>query len=177
MKNRKINRLKWYDYSQNWYYFVTFCTNKREEIFWIIVDNKMILNQYGEIVKNQIKWLSMQYKYVFFDDVIIMPNHVHCILIINEEMFYPSVSMAWFSINLTEKIKPLYELIWALKTTSSKIIHNNGLKEFKWQRSFYDHIIQNTIALNNIRQYIQYNPQKWELEKDRNHLSNIFLSD
>ncbi|RKY35910.1 MAG: hypothetical protein DRP78_04940 [Candidatus Omnitrophota bacterium] len=48
------------------------------------------------------------------------------------------------------KIKSLSSLIGAFKTTSSKLIHKNGMFDFTWQRSFYDHIIRNDRSLNNI---------------------------
>ncbi len=64
------------------------------------------------------------------------------------------------------KIKSLSELVGAFKTISSKEIHQSGFKDFRWQRSFYDHIIRNEKSLYKIRQYIQQNPLRWEIEKD-----------
>jgi hypothetical protein len=63
------------------------------------------------------------------------------------------------------KIKSLSELIGAFKTTSSKLIHQNGLPEFRWQRSFYDHIIRNEKSLDNIIQYIRNNPKNWQSDE------------
>jgi len=63
--------------------------------------------------------------------------------------------------NDTIKIKPLSELIGALKTTSSKWIHRNGFNNFKWQRSFYDHIIRDEKSYFVIQNYINQNPAKW----------------
>ncbi|MFH1946681.1 MAG: transposase [Candidatus Magasanikbacteria bacterium] len=65
------------------------------------------------------------------------------------------------------KIKPLSELIGALKTTSSKYIHHNGFENFKWQRSFYDHIIRDEKSFFAIQNYINKNPAKWW--RDRNN--------
>ncbi|MEA1937368.1 MAG: transposase, partial [Patescibacteria group bacterium] len=73
----------------------------------------------------------------------------------------------------TRKIKPLSELIGALKTTSSRLIHQYGLSEFQWQRNFYDHIIRNEKELDKIRKYIFENPLKWEL--NRNNPENLFM--
>ena len=75
--------------------------------------------------------------------------------------------------NEKSKIKPLSQIIGAFKTTSSKIIHETGLTEFTWQRSYYDHIIRDEKSLNNIREYILQNPQKWELEKE--NVENMFM--
>ena len=62
------------------------------------------------------------------------------------------------------KIKPIPELIGAFKTTSSKLIHKAGLKQFKWHKSYYDHIIRDEIALYNIRKYIIENPVREGLD-------------
>jgi REP element-mobilizing transposase RayT len=61
------------------------------------------------------------------------------------------------------KIKPLPELIGAYKTTVSKRIHMSGDVEFKWQKSYHDHIIRNIKSLNNIKHYIETNPKNWLL--------------
>ncbi|HCC23861.1 TPA: hypothetical protein DF272_06835, partial [Candidatus Falkowbacteria bacterium] len=71
----------------------------------------------------------------------------------------------------TWKIKSLSELVGAFKTTSSKSIHQMGLENFRWHRSFYDHIIRDEESLGNIRQYIRNNPIKWAL--DRNNQDNF----
>jgi REP element-mobilizing transposase RayT len=71
------------------------------------------------------------------------------------------------------KIKPLSDVIGAFKTTSSKLIHQMGLLEFNWQRSFYDHIIRNEKILNKIRQYIEFNPAQWY--HDRNNPKNLWM--
>jgi hypothetical protein len=63
------------------------------------------------------------------------------------------------------KIKPLSELIGAYKTTVSKQIHLTGFIEFKWQRSFYEHIIRDEESLVKISDYIFNNPENWEQDK------------
>ena len=60
------------------------------------------------------------------------------------------------------KIKPLSELIGAYKTTVSKQIHQAGFIEFKWQRSFYEHIIHDEKSFETISDYIFNNPENWE---------------
>ena len=204
LPNRKLNRLKDYDYSQEGYYFVTTCTKNHEHFFGKIENDKIILNKYGEIVERQWLWLENQYNYINLDVYIIMPNHFHGILIISHSrdrsrpvptmgkpvptmgkpvpttMGKPVPTMgkpvpAMGKPVPAKKIKTLSELIGAFKTTSSKLIHQNGLINFAWQRSFYDHIILDPKSLFNIRKYIKNNPPKWALEQTRKHLSNIEL--
>ena len=160
--HRQSMRLKDYDYSQDGYYFVTICVKNKTEYFGEIINGKMILNEYGEIAKKQWLWLAEQYDYVKLDEWIIMLNHLHGILIIEND-----------SDQQMRKIKPLSELIGAFKTTSSNLIHQNGLSEFQWQRNYYDRIIRNEKELAKIRKYIFENPLKWEL--DRNNPENLFM--
>ena len=63
------------------------------------------------------------------------------------------------------KIKSLSEIVGAFKTTSSKLIHQSGLNEFQWQRSFYDHIIRNDEELIRISDYIEKNPLLWKQDE------------
>jgi putative transposase len=59
------------------------------------------------------------------------------------------------------KYKPLDQIIGAFKTTSSKLIHQSGYNDYAWQRSYYDHIVRDTVSLNRIRQYIIDNLINW----------------
>ena len=68
--------------------------------------------------------------------------------------------------SIPPKVKSLSSLIGAFKTTSSKMIHHMGLNEFKWQKSFHDHIIRNNRSLEKIRGYIMHNPLAWENDKE-----------
>ncbi len=174
MKNRKRNRMKGFDYSSNNIYFVTICVQNRECCFGYVgtgrdlsvhhpenhhPENQMVdlfmmqmnLNVIGEIVQAKINWLQEQYKYVIIHNYVVMPNHVHIVIEID------SIKVKDSSV----KIKSLSSLIGAFKTVSSKFIHQQGLESFAWQRSFHDHIIKNEKAYDNIMNYIDLNPQKW----------------
>ena len=169
MKNRKSNRLKNYNYSQNGIYFLTICTKNRKEFFGEIKNGKMYLNDYGKIVEKC--WLDLpnHYKNCILDTCVIMPNHIHTIIEINNIL------------NVGTGFKPvptghsLSEIIRGFKTFSSKYI--NKLKNpniFQWQRSFYDHVIRNETSLNKIREYIIENPKMWERDRN-NNTQNIFI--
>jgi len=182
--NRKANRYKTYNYFSSGYYFVTICTKDRLSFFGKIEDGKMILNECGEVVRERWLWLQDQYNYIKYGEHAIMPNHFHGILIIDtvgtgrDLSFNPSnnngldhapkgnnIIRTGRDLSL-QKIKPLSELIGAFKATSSKLIHQTGLNEFRWQRSFYDHIIRNESSLNNIRDYIIKNSLNWDTDKN-----------
>jgi REP element-mobilizing transposase RayT len=197
MKNhpdRKPNRLKNYDYSQDGFYFVTICTQNREYFFGEIENTEMQSNEYRKITEKC--WLEIpdHFPNVILDEFIIMPNHVHFIVIIANNNVNVgnannnvNVGNANNNVNVgNANLRPLQQYDRS-KMYLSKIIH--GFKssitreirkqfndyKFAWQRSFYDHIIRNEKSLFQIRKYIQNNPLKWKLEKDRDrdHLSNI----
>ena len=167
MLNRKANRYKNYDYSSNGYYFVTICTKGRLEYFGKVIDENMILNKYGAIVQQRWLWLQDHFDYVRCGEYVVMPNHFHGILIIDADFNVVNVVRTSRDLSLPQrKIKSLSELIGAFKTTSSKLIHQSGFKEFRWQRSFHDHIIRDAKSLNNISQYIIDNPENWKNDEN-----------
>jgi REP element-mobilizing transposase RayT len=163
-QKRKRNRLKEYDYSNVGYYFVTICVNDRKDYFGKIENARCVLNGFGECVKNILERISVLYPYIEIDYYVIMPYHIHIIIIID-----PSNVVTGRDLSLQnkpkQKIKSLSEIIGAFKTMSSKELHKKGLTEFKWQRSFYDRIIRNERELYQIRKYIEQNPLSLEIEK------------
>lgn len=153
-------RLKYWDYTNSGYYFVTICTKNRECWFGEIINNKMQPNHYADIVCNQWRWLENQYAYIHLDQNIVMPDHTHAIIQINKPVETGrDLSLQSPSAGQSQrpKIKSLSELIGAFKTTSSKQIHRAGLPEFIWQSRFYDRIIRSEKELNNVREYIRNN--------------------
>jgi REP element-mobilizing transposase RayT len=111
----------------------------------------MQLNEFGLIVEERILWLEQQYPYVEIHNHQVMPNHFHLILEID------SLKVK----DLELKIKSLSSLIGAMKTTSSKLIHDTNFNDFAWHRSFHDHIIKNEQSYGNIYNYISNNPVNW----------------
>ncbi len=150
MKNRKRNRLREFNYSSDGYYFITTCVKNRKNYFGNIENNEMILNNFGIIVKNC--WLDLPRHYINckLDEFIIMPNHFHAIIIIENN-------------DNDLKRHGISEFVRAFKTFSSKKINYllNGEK-FQWQKSYYDNIIRNEKSLSEIRNYIIYNPLNWK---------------
>ena len=167
-EKRKRNRLKEYDYSQAGYYFVTICVNDRNDYFGKIVGIKCVLNQFGKSAKYILENIPVLYPYVELDYYVIMPDHIHIIIIIDPSENVSVVTSRDLSLDkkAKPKIKSLSEIIGAFKTMSSKELHKKGLVEFKWQRSFYDRVIRNEKELFLIRQYIKQNPLRLEIEKD-----------
>ncbi|TAL67119.1 MAG: hypothetical protein EPN82_16235 [Bacteroidetes bacterium] len=84
MRNRKSNRLFDYDYSNEGLYYVTLCTKERIEWFGKINNYKILLDDYGVIVKNFWEDIPKHYNNVLIDEYVIIPNHIHGIIIINK---------------------------------------------------------------------------------------------
>src|SRR3989338_8854106 len=82
--HRRSIRLSGYDYSQAGAYFVTICTQNRQCLFGEIVDGKMRLNEYGWVVAKCWEWLGWQYQHVDLDGWVVMPNHLHGVIMIGD---------------------------------------------------------------------------------------------
>ena len=116
--------------------------------------------------------ISDNHKNVFIDTYVIMPNHVHAIIAIDvsvNKLFSKGQALG-LSLH-----KTLSKIICDFKSFASrkinKIIENN--EKFKWQRSFYDHIIRNDKSLSNVRRYIMDNPKRWD--RDENNIQNTII--
>jgi hypothetical protein len=88
-KERKSPRLKEYDYLNGGYYFVTICTHKMGRWLGKVDNEKMYLNKFGEIVRDCRIDLPEHYKNCELDEFIIMPNHFHGIIIIDNSLLVP----------------------------------------------------------------------------------------
>jgi REP-associated tyrosine transposase len=162
MKNRKPNRLKFYDYSNAGWYYVIICTKDHKNHFGKIENYKMILNQIGNIVDESWDMIETLHRNIELDYYVIMPNHVHGIIIIND------VGDAKFALLTVDRTKmELSKLIQQFKRALTLKIKSMKYKsKFKWQHSSYDRIIRNEKELFKIRKYIEQNPLRWELEKE-----------
>ncbi|MBK9098411.1 MAG: transposase [bacterium] len=184
---RRSIRLKEFDYSTPWWYYVTVCTYERKYLFGKIVKGKMVLNEFGKIV--EVEWLKTKEirNNVDLDYYVIMPNHLHGNIIINGrgELNSPQGMNLRLELNSTgnnesrriqyaptnDKFKSpsqsLGAIIRGFKSAVTKRIReltkNTELKI--WQRNYYEHIIRNEVDLQNIRNYIELNPLKWELDE------------
>ncbi len=156
IRERKLLRLKGYDYATPGAYFITTNVHGRKDEFGFIENGMMKLLEFGKIVEQQWKWLFHKYVYLKMDEYIVIPNHFHGIIIIDPVRNGRDRSVR------DKKNKPIPELIGAFKTTSSKLIHNTGNENFKWQKSFYDVIIRDDESLHRITDYIKNNPANWD---------------
>jgi putative transposase len=162
--HRRLTRLKEYDYSQPGGYFITICTKERECLFGEIENDQMKVNNYGQIV--QLSWLDLpqHYSNVQLDSFVIMPNHIHGIIFLEDVGAGLKPAPTVFK----DKRYPLSEIVRAFKTFSSKGINKlrNMPGKSVWQRNYYEHVIRRDESLEKIREYIENNPLRWALDQE-----------
>jgi len=140
---RKNPRLKEYDYTLGGYYFITICTKDKLHYFGEVSDKKMQLNDIGKLAQKSIRKMEEIYKTIKLDKFVVMPNHLHMIIIIDKET----------EISISRIIKQYKEYI------------TKQIGESIWQKSYYDHIIRNEKDYFRIWKYIDENILKWSLDK------------
>jgi REP element-mobilizing transposase RayT len=156
------SRLKDWDYSSPGGYFVTICTKHKKPILSRVVDEDIKLSPYGMIVADEWKKGPVLHPSVALDEYVIMPNHLHGIIIFQEIVETPRRGVSGGSVH---KQVSLSAIINHFKSACTKRIRASGMTQFSWQSRFYDHIIRDEIDLGRIREYIQQNPARWMLDE------------
>ena len=168
-QRRRSIRLRGYDYSQAGAYFVTMVVQGRACLFGEIVDGNMCLNNTGLLVSDAWQWLGTQYPYVASDEFVVMPNHLHGIIMITDDTRRGGSRTAPTGADSPDgKRKPLGRLIGAFKTVSTKRVNSaHGLSGRPlWQRNYFEHVVRSEESLTRIRQYIHDNPARWEFDRE-----------
>lgn len=167
-------RLKNWDYSSNGYYFITICTKYRKHLFGKKIKNIIQLSDIGKIVFNEWNESFAIRAELFCDCFVIMPNHIHGVVLINNsfvetnnsfvETHAPVETHAVLSLRGGHIPKSISSFVAGFKSHATKKINEycktpGGLV---WQPRFHDHVIRNNDELNRIRKYIKNNTYKWE---------------
>ena len=152
--HRRSIRLPGYDYSQPGAYFVTICTYNREL--------SLQVEQVKEAARSVWNSLPARFPDVVLDEFVIMPNHIHGIIILAPTAGTPLDTGA------ASSAPTLGQIVRAFKSLSA--IEANRILGWSerpfWQRNYYEHIIRDEGELNITRQYIRDNPLKWEQDPD-----------
>ena len=153
--DRKRLRAEGYDYAQPAGYFVTICVQDRARLFGEITENRASLSTAGLMVQAQWSAIPGYYPFVERDTFVVMPNHLHGILIlqpVDGEM--PPASLS--------------DIIGTFKSRTTHLyaqgVRIAGWPPYPgqlWQRSFHDRIIRGDRHLERLREYVEGNPGNW----------------
>jgi putative transposase len=158
---RRDIRLHSYNYSWQGAYFVTICTHDKQSLFGNIIEGTMKLNSCGAIADSVWKAIPLHYPEVNNNVFIIMPNHIHGIIIIQNAKRAGQRPAP-------TKGHPLSEIVRAFKSYTSREINERssypGTKV--WQRGYYEHVIRNEEEYTRIGDYILFNTARWETDRE-----------
>jgi REP element-mobilizing transposase RayT len=152
---RKRVRAEGFDYAQSGWYFVTICTQDRRCRFGSISNGVIDLSLAGQMVYDELQYLPERFDTVGLDVFVVMPNHIHGIIILGpDDDGHSPVSLS--------DVVSAYKRI----TTNSYIrkVKEEGWPPFPgrlWQRSFHDRIIRSDRHSDRLRDYIEANPFLW----------------
>ena len=164
LPNRKPLRLGNYDYNTPGAYFITFCTHNRKNLLGRIVgaiheSPQSQLTAIGMIVDRIIKGMP-PHLFATIDRYVIMPNHVHLIVMIDETDLQRAIRESPL-----QRRSIISKVVGCIKMNASKAIHKHSPNIPIWQRGFYDHVIRNRADYEMIAKYIDETPLRWELDK------------
>ncbi len=192
--HRQSIRLRDYDYSRIGAYFVTICAWQRECLFGEVMAGDVRLNNLGLMALECWNGIPSHFPQVELDAFVIMPNHVHGIIILNDDHTYVGARHA--SPGFDGRVGPtarakgrathasplrgagpkprsIGAIVGSFKSAATKRINqsrdNPGVPV--WQRNYYERIIREDRELDGIRRYIAENPARWE--EDENHPARI----
>lgn len=169
-------RATWHDYNGG-AYFVTICTRDMEHYFGEIVSGEMNMTEIGEYVQQCIKNIPQHNTYANVPAFVVMPNHVHLIVIIDDEnadSICRDVPWRVSTYGKNETMQTianqqgrLSTMIGGFKQSVTRYANANSIS-FAWQTRFHDRIIRDHDEMNNIAEYIENNVARWESDEFHN---------
>lgn len=166
--HRQSHRLRYYNYSREGIYFVTICTRDRQCLFGEISEVTMKLSEMGKIAEKCWNDIPKHFPHMVLDDYIVMPNHIHGIIIINQSL---KKGECYSPLQLRGTSKTIGSAIRGFKIGVTQWARKNTTLNDVWQRNYYEHVVRNDLSFYQIKEYILHNPEKWS--QDKLHPSNI----
>lgn len=155
-------RLKSWNYSFEGFYFVTICTKSKKHYFGDIAGGELISTEIARIA--HIEWLKVQElrpdMNIDLGEFVIMPNHIHGIIIIGRNDFNKAISSNNNRNLFSAQTKNLASIVRGFKGAVTSYARKNSI-EFEWQPRYHEHIIRSEVEYLKVRQYIIDNPLKW----------------
>ena len=162
---RRSIRLAHYDYSREGAYFVTLSVHDRACLFGEMMDGVMRLNKLGQVIHSEWVRTSGLRPQVRLDEFIVMPNHFHAIIAVEESRrgVSPYAHPSFRSPSQT-----LGAILRGFKSATTKMINvmRGTPGTAVWQRNYYEHVVRDDLELQRICEYIVNNPSQWALDRE-----------
>ncbi len=163
MRMRKGMRLESHDYNTPGAYFITICTKDRKAILatidvgtGVLDGPKIRLKPYGETARRYLLQMDDFYDHIAVDHYVIMPNHIHLLLRVLPTAKGPSGT----PVPPSRQNTTIAQFVSTFKRFCNRELGHNI-----WQYRSYDHVIRGEQDYNEIWQYIDNNPAKWEQDR------------
>ena len=159
LPQRKATRLKGYDYSSPGVYFITICTQNRKCMLSDLVVGEGLappetrLSEIGRTAEEQILALEERFPSVSIDRYVVMPNHIHILLLLREQAGGASPSPT------------VPQVIGPFKSITTRLSRAYGAEGLVFQRSFHDHVVRGEADYREIWDYIDSNPARWQEDR------------
>jgi REP-associated tyrosine transposase len=162
--HRRSIRLRGYNYTRPGWYFLTVSAHGKEHVFGEIDGWDMRLNDFGRIVTECWNELPQHYPHLRLHEFVVMPNHVHGIVELLEEVGTGPRPLP----TKERKSHGLPEIVRAFKSFSARGINSVRRASGKplWQRNYFERVIRDVKDLEMIRDYIRANPARWRTNPD-----------
>jgi putative transposase len=178
LPNRKSIRLKEYDYARAGAYFVTICSWNKQCVFGTVEEDTVQLNELGRVVESCWQEIPEHFAKVELDEFIIMPNHIHGIIILNDQEDYTcrdtihrvressgESKTESFGNPTASSIPTIIRTFKAAVTRESRRLRL-FTSERLWQGGYFERIIRNENAMMKAREYIVNNPLEWHFDRE-----------
>lgn len=147
-------------------YFITVCCKDRRHHFGEVKNGQMILSESGRLCEKYLFEIPEHFPFVLLDAGIVMPDHVHAIVVIDrgdgiDDGAYTTIPTNKFMASISPKPGSLSTIIRSFKsavTKDARLIN----PDFNWQTRFHDHIIRDDGSHQRIKKYIENNPRNWK---------------
>ena len=180
LPNRKSIRMKGWDYTSPGCYFVTINTHAGKALFGVIVNGRMVLNEAGKIAEEEWKKSALIRKGIKLDEFVIMPNHMHGVLWLKGlDASSQGLDASSQGLDASSPYRPQFgkpvagslgTFVGAYKAAVTRAINRRGCRGLMhqarttiWHRNYWDIIVHDKRALKNIRNYIRFNPQNYDV--------------
>jgi len=190
---RRSIRLRGYNYAQAGAYFITICTHNRTHLFGTIAAGTVLTNAAGNAAADCWLQIPVHFPNVELDQWVIMPNHIHGILVITTPIEGAFVAKAHTAATAqaqanaaahltspeTEKPRPPHRprpsgtagtigsIVRGFKIGVTNWHRRQSIATPIWQRNYWEHIVRDELQMQRIQNYIINNPAQWDTDSLR----------